>query len=234
MSNVDIFIEEYKKLEESVRRVYNLRYDQSIVHELKVQRQFQKYKEKIQSCADLRNFYQHDSKINNEFVVDVSDEAISFLKMLTDLVNNRRTCRDICTPYQDIIWRTIDDTVKDTVKLMDEKSIANVPILQDGRVIGVFDRRSLFSYVANNDDDTVELDNKLTFKDLNAYISIDTRNMEDIVFCSINKSVDDVVEVFESKMNQGKRLGLVLLTLTGKQNEKLLGLLAPCDIICSF
>lgn len=234
MSNVDLFIEEYKKLEEAVRRVYNLRYDQSIVHELKTQRKFQKYKDKIQSCADLRNFYQHDSKINNEFVVDVSDEAISFVRMLTAQVNNRRTCREICTPYQNIIWRTVDDAVKPIVKLMDERSIANVPILQDGRVIGVFDRRSLFSYVASNDDDTVELDNKLTFRELKQFISLETRNMEDIAFCGIDQSVDDVVEMFDSKMHQGKRLGLVLLTLTGKENEKLLGLLTPSDIICNI
>lgn len=231
MSNVDLFIEEYKKLEEAVRRVYNLRYDQSVVHELKTQRKFQKYKDKIQSCADLRNFYQHDSKINNEFVVDVSDEAIEFVRMLTNQVNSRVICREICTPFQNIIWRTIDDAVKPIVKLMDEKSIANVPILQDGRVVGVFDRRSLFSYVACDDDDAVELGGKLTFRDLKEFISLDTRNMEDIAFCGIDQSVDDVIEMFEDKMHQGKRLGLVLLTLTGKQSEKLLGLLTPSDIL---
>lgn len=233
MSNVDTFIEEYKKLEEAVRRVYNLRNDQSVIHELKSRKNFEKYKDKIQSVAELRNFYQHNSKIDNEFVVSISDEAIAFVKKLTDIVNSRKRCRDICVSYQDVCWKSLDDSVQETMKLMQETGYANVPILEGGHVVGVFDKAALFAYVAAGDG-AVNIDDKLTFRELMPYISCEQRNMSDIIFLGIDQYVDDVVDVFESKMKQGKKLSLVLLTLNGKENEKLLGILTPLDIIVCF
>ena len=53
MNRAEEFIEEYKKLEESVRRVYRLAREQSVIGELKKQRGFEDMKAEIQSCADL-------------------------------------------------------------------------------------------------------------------------------------------------------------------------------------
>lgn len=231
MNNIELFIEEYKKLEEAVRRVYHVGLDTSIVTVLKQQKKFDKYKTNIQSCADLRNFYQHNSKIKNQFIADVSVDAIDFLKLLTTLVNNRGKCKDRCVLFPRVYWRSLNDSVKETMSVMNKKLYTHIPILKDNKVIGVFDENSLFSFLASNNDGIFEFDEKLTFEDMKEFIKLDDREMEEFVFFGMTRYIDDAVKEFKRISEQGRRLGLLLLTATGKPTEDLQGIITPWDII---
>ncbi len=232
MNRVDEFIEEYKKLEEAVRRVYRLSRDQSVIAELKQQRRFESRKAEIQSCADLRNYLQHNSRLNHEYAAIPTEAAISFLRELTAMVNDRPRCRDICVPMQDIIWRGMEDPVKEAMQIMREEGHSSIPILCGGIVTGVFDERSLFRYVSQTDGNVFR-DGSLTFRDLLPYVSVNERNMQTFAFAGMNTYVDDIIELFERKLENGKRIRLVLLTDSGRQLDQLQGILTPWDIIAA-
>lgn len=230
-NHVDEFIEEYKKLEEAVRRVYHVDEQTSVVSVLKQQRKFANLKSDIQSCANLRNFYQHNSKMNNQFIAEVSMDAIEFVKYLTAQVNNREKCRDRCIMFKDIYWRSLNDSIKDTMKTMQNKLYTHIPILEDRKVVGIFDENSLFSFLAATNDDIFEFDDNLTFADMKEHIKLDGREMEEFKFFGINRYTDDAVEEFNKCLKRGMRLGLLLLTPSGKQTEDLQGIITPWDII---
>lgn len=231
MNTVEEFIEEYKKLEESVRRVYRLTKEQSVIGELKKQRGFENLKAEIQSCADLRNFFQHNSRLGGSFAAEPTAAAIAFAKELTAMVNNRSRCRDICVLKKDIVWRGPDDPVKPAIEQMRLLGHSSIPILCDGRVIGVFDERSLFQYVSQCGGNVFPAAGTLTFRDLEPYTSVTERNMQAFAFASMNAYVDDVVALFEKQLENGKRIRLVLLTNSGKPTDRLRGILTPWDII---
>ena len=231
MNTVEEFIEEYKKLEESVRRVYRLTKEQSVIGELKKQRGFENLKAEIQSCADLRNFFQHNSRLGGSFAAEPTAAAIAFVKELTAMVNNRPRCRDICVLKKDIVWRGPDDPVKPAIEQMRLLGHSSIPILCDGRVIGVFDERSLFQYVSRCSGNGFPPEGTLTFRDLEPYTSVSERNMRAFAFVSMNAYVDDVVALFEKQLENGKRIRLVLLTNSGKPTDRLRGILTPWDII---
>lgn len=231
MNTVEEFIEEYKKLEESVRRVYRLTKEQSVIGELKKQRGFENLKAEIQSCADLRNFFQHNSRLGGSFAAEPTAAAIAFVKELTAMVNNRSRCRDICVLKKDIVWRGPDDPVKPAIEQMRLLGHSSIPILRDGRVIGVFDERSLFQYVSQCGGNVFPAAGTLTFRDLEPYTSVTERNMQAFAFASMNAYVDDVVALFEKQLENGKRIRLVLLTNSGKPTDRLRGILTPWDII---
>ncbi len=231
MNTVEEFIEEYKKLEESVRRVYRLTKEQSVIGELKKQRGFENLKAEIQSCADLRNFFQHNSRLGGSFAAEPTAAAIAFVKELTAMVNNRSRCRDICVLKKDIVWRGPDDPVKPAIEQMRLLGHSSIPILCDGRVIGVFDERSLFQYVSQCGGNVFPAAGTLTFRDLEPYTSVTERNMQAFAFASMNAYVDDVVALFEKQLENGKRIRLVLLTNSGKPTDRLRGILTPWDII---
>ena len=231
MNTVEEFIEEYKKLEESVRRVYRLTKEQSVIGELKKQRGFENLKAEIQSCADLRNFFQHNSRLGGSFAAEPTAAAIAFVKELTAMVNNRSRCRDICVLKKDIVWRGPDDPVKPAIEQMRLLGHSSIPILRDGRVIGVFYERSLFQYVSQCGGNVFPAAGTLTFRDLEPYTSVTERNMQAFAFASMNAYVDDVVALFEKQLENGKRIRLVLLTNSGKPTDRLRGILTPWDII---
>lgn len=233
MNRVDEFIEEYKKLEESTRRVYKLTRDQSIVSELKRQPGFAHLKSEIQSCADLRNFFQHNSRLDGNFAAEPTEATIAFVRELVAMVNNRPRCRDICVRKRDIIWRGLNDSVKDAMQLMKEQGHSCIPILQDGRVVGVFDERALFDYVTQSSGDLFKKDGTLTFKEILPFISVAQRNMETFAFAGMNAFADDAAELFEKKLENGKRIRLVLLTNSGKAADRLQGIITPWDILAA-
>ena len=57
---------------------------------------YENLKAEIQSCADLRNFLQHNARLGEDFAAEPTEAAIAFVKELTAMVNNRPRCRDIC------------------------------------------------------------------------------------------------------------------------------------------
>lgn len=229
MNRSEEFIEEYKKLEEAVRRVYRLTREQSVIGELKKQRGFENLKAEIQSCADLRNFLQHNARLGEDFAAEPTEAAIAFVNELTAMVNNRPRCRDICVLKKDIIWRRLEDPVQPAIAQMRAEGHSSIPILRDGRVIGVFDERSLFQYISQCG--AAGFPSTLTFRDLQPYISVSERDMQLFAFASMNAYVDDVVALFERQLENGKRVRLVLLTNSGKPTDRLRGILTPWDII---
>jgi len=154
--------------------------------------------------------------------------------MLDEMVLNRQRCRDICIGISNVYWRKPSDSVRDAMRVMREKMYTHIPILEEGIVTGVFDENSLFTYVSGNDDEIFEIDNKLCFADISTHISMKGREMEEFEFCSMNAYVDDVTKLFEKRFSCGKRLGLVLLTNTGKRTEPLQGIITPWDVIGKY
>ena len=230
MSNsIDQYIEEYKKLEEAVRRVHGVDNHDSIVTVLK--KRFPNDATVIQSCAELRNFYSHNAKLNKRFIADVSDEAIQYVERLTKSVNNRQKCGERCIKFKDIFWKSLDDNVRDTMTIMQKKLYTHVPILENGKVIGVFDENSLFSYLAAQEDGICIFDDKLSFSDLKDHIDLNNREMEEFCFFPINRFTDQAAEEFNNAQKRGKRIGLMLLTASGKSTDDLQGIITPWDII---
>lgn len=231
MSKADEFIEAYKILEANVRFAYHLKDEESIVTALKKQMGFAKHIDKIQSCANLRNYYQHTAKVNNVFAAEPMDEAIQFLHVLSEMVRKRPKCKDVCIKLNEIYWRAPSDNVRDAMRVMKKNMYTCVPILVDGIVTGIFDENSLFSYISENLDDIFEVGENCTFQDIAEHLSLEGREMEEFEFVSMNRYVDDVTALFEKRFNCGKRLGLILLTNTGKSTEPLQGIITPWDII---
>lgn len=231
MGKADHFVEAYKRLEADVRFVFHLKEEESIVTALKQSRQYARYRDKIQSCANLRNYYQHTEKLNNVFAAEPMDEAIEFINMLDEMVRNRQRCKDICIQINNVYWKRPEDSVRSAMQVMKTKMYTHIPILQNGIVTGVFDENSLFSYIADSDDEIFELDDKLTFADIETHCQLKNRDMEEFEFVSMNRYVDDVITLFEKRFANNKRLGLVLLTQSGKNTEPLQGILTPWDVI---
>lgn len=233
MDRVDTFIEAYKRLEESVRRVYRLTKEQSVIGELKRQPRFEPYKAEIQSCADLRNFLQHNARLDGCYAAEPSDKSIAFVQELTAMVNNRKRCRDICVLKKDLVWRRPDDPVKPAMEQMQVLGHSSIPILSDGRVVGIFDERSFFRYVSRCTGEIFPRERELVFRDLAFCTSLSAKHMQVYAFASMNAYADEVIDLFEQKLEDGKRVRLVLLTASGRPDDRLRGILTPWDLIAA-
>ncbi len=229
MSNAELFIEKYKKLEEVVRSTYHLQNSDSISYYLTKQTKYQKYKEDIRYCQEVRNLLSHKMKVSNRYPVEPSQEMIVFIDNLIESIKNRKRCRDVQVGIEKVYWQKITGNVRETMAKMRKEMFSIVPILENGIVTGVFDENSVFNYLS--DEEIIEINDGLTFDSIKKYLSLSGREMEKFIFFRQSGYVEDLENEFESSYRAGKRIGIVFLTQNGKSDEKLLGILTPWDIL---
>jgi predicted transcriptional regulator len=229
MDNSQLFIEKYKELEAVVRKTNGLPEQDSISYFLKNQNKFNRYYDDISFCQEVRNFMQHKKKINARFAIEPNDAMLVFIEQLINRVTSRPQCKDICIKFQDIEWRSLSDSVKSTIKIMRQKVYTHIPIIENGVLIGVFDENSLFNYVAENE--IIDVDNKLCFADIRQYLSFQGREMEEFLFVKSTMYVEDLEKEIQKYFSKNKRVGIAFLTVNGRENEPIQGIITPWDII---
>lgn len=229
MDHAQLYIEKYKKLEAVVRKTYGLEKKDSISYFLKKQDRFQRYYDDISFCQQVRNFMQHERTVNGRCAVEPNEAMLEFIDSLIAKIENRKRCRDICIRIKDVTWCSPSDHVKAAIRVMREKGYTHIPIFEDGRLVGVFDENSLFSYVA--DKEIVDVDGELRFSDIRPYLSIRDREMETFIFVKASMYVDDLEDEVQRYFAKNKRVGITFVTANGRENEPIQGIITPWDII---
>ena len=230
LRNSEIFLEKYKQLEEVVRSTCKLGDGDSISFYLSGQSKYKRFADDIRYCQKVRNLLCHEKKVNDSFAVEASASMIEFIEKLIDNIRKRPKCCDIQIKFDNVCWRSLNDTVKDTMTEMRNKLFTHIPILNDdGCVIGVFDENSVFTYIA--DEEIVAIDETLKFSDIQKYLSLEDREMESFVYVKATSYVDELEEKIESAFNLSKRIGLAFVTASGSNKDKLQGIITPWDII---
>lgn len=230
LNNSENFLEKYKKLEETVRVTYKIKDQQSISYYLSEQSKYKWCAEEIKYCQDVRNILAHKRKINNSYAVEPNENMIKFIDDLIEKIKNRPRCSNVQIPFNKVYWRSLSDTVKDTITQMKENLFTHIPILDEKkRVIGVFDENSVFEYISN--EEIMSIDENLKFSDILKYLSLDNREMESFIFVKANSFTEDLEDKIEIALKKGKRIGLAFVTVNGNPNEKLQGIITPWDLI---
>ena len=231
MTNAEIFIEKYKQLEEVVRSTYNLRNSDSISFYLSNQNIYQRYRDEIRYCQEVRNLLSHKKKIGNEFAVEPSQQMLDFIDNLIKKIRKRTKCFEVQINESQVCWKSMNDSVKDTIKEMSDKLYTHIPILEDGKVIGVFDENSIFNYLSKQE--IIMIEENTTFNDIKEYIGLYDREMEEFIFFSSQSYLEELEKEFEKSYKRGKRIGIAFMTQNGKSCEKLQGIITPWDMIAS-
>ena len=229
MTNAEIFIEKYKQLEEVVRSTYNLKNGDSISYYLSNQNIYQRYSDEIKYCQEVRNLLSHKKKIENEFAVEPSQQMIDFIDNLIRKIKKRTKCYEIQITKNNVCWKSMNDSVQETIKEMSDKLYTHIPILEDGKVVGVFDENSVFNYLSKQE--IIMIEENTTFNDIKDYIGLHDREMEGFIFFSSQSYLEELEMEFEKAYRKGKRIGIAFMTPNGKSYEKLQGIITPWDMI---
>lgn len=128
MKNSEVFLEKYKQLEDVVRSTYKLGEGDSISHYLSSQSKYKRFADDIRYCQKVRNLLCHEKKVSDSFAVEASVSMIEFIDRLIDNIKKRPKCFDIQIKFADVCWRSLNDTVKDTMTEMRNKLFTHIPV----------------------------------------------------------------------------------------------------------
>lgn len=231
MTNADRFIDKYKVFESMIRTTYDLKETESIVHFLcDERREFDRYEDDIRYCSQVRNLLQHRPKVNGHFPVEPSDDMLDLLDQLTEEIAGRARCRDIAVPFKRLFYRKPKDDLWETVNSLKEAPFAIVPILENRRLVGIFNENALFSYLT---DQLGRLDHRkpVKFRDMMPYLDYRNRKHESLIFIRGDRFVDELKLEFEEHFHRKKVLIAAFITDRGREDEEVRGMVTAWDIL---
>ncbi len=191
------------------------------------------YKNELEEIGELRNYMMHNSTKNYAYPVYPSPEYNELLRKIVEEIKNPVTIYNskMCVRNDGhMLYASLTDNVQDIVRKMLEKVYTQVPILEDGRIIGVFSESSLIEMFKDNND--IANDSHVRFENILDYIKIDRdRTLEDFGVIDKDCSIYEVEEFFKRAFDNDKRITCLFITENGKKTEKVLGLTTIWDVL---
>lgn len=228
MSRVDRFLDKYRELEEIARSKYQLTEYESAVGYLLWQREYFRIKDDLDLCLRVRNLLSHKRKVFDAYAVEPSEEMISFLEDTIQKVKHPLRAKDIAIGINHIYKGKSVDTVLPFIKIMNEKSISHIPIVENDIVKGVFSDNTIMEYLL--DETIIETTETMRFSDLEKYLPLDAHKADSFRFVSMDTLLTEINDIFAEAISKGDRIGLVFVTAHGKKTEKLLGIITAWDL----
>lgn len=229
MNNKEKFANLYREFESETKKKLNYKYDdmKSCIDELKECKTNPYIRDYafIEICRRLRNVYTHNEQ--NDYYL-ITDETINKFESIVEEIKNHPTVYSKAT--KPVYSKKINDEVLDTMNDMVKNSYTHVPIYsEDGNtLIGIFSENSIFNYIL--DDKIIEIDENTVFKDIQKIIDIN-KSKGIVDFVARDKSFDEVINEFAQEYKNGNKLECLMVTQSGKSNEKVIGIVTTWDLI---
>lgn len=228
ISNTEVFLDEYKKLESAVVKKYDLPTDGTAVSRLERLPEFKSIRSELAYCREVRNLLQHKPKVGNAYAVEPSDQMIDLLRTTINKITSPPCAMDIAISKSDVLFKSMDDYVRPTMVEMLRNKYTHIPILKDGIAIGAFSENTLLAYLV--DEEIVGIEDSTRFSDLAQYIPLEKHVAESFRFVSQRMPVAEISLLFEDALSHQDRIGMVFVTHSGKSTEKMLGIITAWDV----
>lgn len=229
MDNSELFIEKYKTLEKAAVARFGFEEDGRAVYNLERLPAFRTDRTLIAYCRDVRNLLQHNPKIDGEDAVQPSDRLIKFLDSLIERIEKPEHCMKYALQMKNLFYRGESDLIYPPMEIMQKRHFSHVPIIKDGRVLGVFSKDVIFKLLL--DGKTTEELKTLTFSDIADYILLHKGRSESYLFIKEDTLIEEAEVMCEESYRNRERIGMLFITKNGNKNEKLLGAITPWTIL---
>ena len=193
---------------------------------------FQKNQQELLLFADLRNSMVHNPFMDEaDPIAEPHDFIVNKYKKIVDSVMNPpRALETIAVPESKIYKIYPKDSVMDIMRVMSRSGYSHVPIMRDGRVLGVFSTDTIFDYLADGLG-TMPINETMLIRDLIDYTKLPNHANDYFKFLPATANLTEVEEEFSDSPVPGKRTAVIFLTDNGKPTGALLGMITPWDLL---
>ncbi len=227
MTKTERFLDLYKTLEQIAITEYDLPADGTSVSRLEKMKEFKPLASELRYCREVRSLLQHKPQINGEYAVTPSSGMITLLETVIGKIREPKRCIDVCTPISEILSADPDDSLLPVMKQMAGRGISGVPILHNGRAVGILSENAILRYQAKSGELAGE---KTLVRDLETFTSLSAVGKK-YQFMKASDPSSAAISLITSRFRKGERLAMILLTEDGTKNDRLLGILTPWDVM---
>lgn len=136
---------------------------------------------------------------------------------------------DCGTPREKILWAHPNDRVMDVMHKMSKQGFSHIPVMERGKVCGIFSPGILFAYLERNG--LGSLDRSARIEQIDEAMNMDRHGSERYLFMPENATIYQVRDAFEERTEPNNRLSAVFITGKGTKEEALIAMLTPWDVL---
>jgi len=219
------FLQKYKELEKLIMERYSVGEGDSALWALGGQPEFVPFRSQLNAVREIRNFLSHTPSYDGRPLLVPTESAVKILNNIISKITGPSTIYNICIKNSGILTAKMDDQIRPVVDLMTDRGYRVVPIMDQGKVAGVFmDNAKLLSQIDVADPDS-------TFYQLKKHIDINVHINKDVLFMGKNTSIDSAKKQIADEFKKGNRIAAIFVTETGRHTEALIGLLLPFHLV---
>ncbi|RMD96332.1 MAG: hypothetical protein D6816_19080 [Bacteroidetes bacterium] len=228
MSNGELFLKRFNELEHALRERAGLGPDASFTDLVKTAAEkdstVRRRKEILRSIGRLRNAIVHDRQYPERILADPRKEVIEELESVLAAIIKPKTL--IPTFQRSIHIFTAEDALADCLGYMKEHDFSQVVLNLDGKHM-LLSSEGIVKWLENARDVGLADLEQATVRDAWEY-----ENKNICQYLPRNAPIDAVYEAFEQAIGQGiPRLQAVLITHSGRPEERPLGIVTPWDLL---
>lgn len=180
-----------------------------------------KYYEKFEEYRQIRNYLSHE-EYDGGYPVAVSSAVNEDLQAI--LIKMGKTCLDICT--KNVKSYTMDDLLIEAYNSFAAHGVTYIPVIDSKkRVKGIITANKLLLIGSRRQGDI----SKVRISDFERYFAFPSHSKR-FIFLDKGEPMARAESEF-SKIEDGKRLGLIIVTEHGEPNEAMLGVISIYDVV---
>lgn len=231
MNKAEEFIQLYKTLEDLLEAKYREkgRDVSSCVYQFLCDKESMPFRQKLDLCRQIRNLLSHSANVDGVAPVTPAEPLIKCLKDTIAYIQKPILASSRGTGIQRLLKATEKDRVVWLARKMEEKGYSHVPVLEKGKVIGVFSVSTFFSLAKDNMLSSIT--ESTTIGEIINYIKIDNHMSERFVFAKKNDTVVQIRAAFSKRKAGEKRVAGVFVTDDGTENTELVSFVTPWDVM---
>jgi len=234
MTNAEQFIEHYTVIEKYLRRVYGSKgqyetFTQLISRAEKNSSVIKYYANDLREYGELRNAIIHNRAPNeNTVIAEPHSFVVEKMFHIREMIENPKKVHDVMT--KKVYFASLNDEIYETAKCMYRNVYTHVPIYdQDNNFIGILSESALLRWVGQLVSSGTVLSTEHKISEMKDWLDVSGNKFNDYEFVPKNMGVLDVKKRFEQALQEGRRLGAIFVTKSGKQSEPVLGLVTAWD-----
>ena len=228
MTNAERFLKAYNNIDHGLRNQYNFKRAMSFSDMIRrcvvINSVVRKYEDDLIDYSRLRNAIVHGSN-ENDIIAEPHENVVERLEHIAKLVCTPPKAIDsICK--KDVLSVSSYDSVKTVVELISKSGYSNLPVYENGKLIGIANGQRLLDAIGKamlNNRKIDDFCNAMTIGEIVSNQISDTY----YALADENITLEQALNVFY----RNRKVLVILITKNGSDYEKPLGIVSVADIM---